>query len=225
MTDLREEVVTVADSTRDAVAGAAILAPTEKRIEGVKFQPFTAGRKILLSITQNEFYNAREHVEKFMDDTAAFTAWWTRYHATTLADFDTRLTKLAKSNLPAAEVDKQHAELCAQRAAFAARPQPAAFAELDNADFCAACEQCVPEFELHVGALSFICCTDDVDLLADLSADKKQFRRAVLKWLMQFTTARLQNIHKESLRRYADETIGADFEVVTNESAEPENPN
>lgn len=159
---LKEEVVAVTSEADTAKLKAFVGQPT---IPGVTFYPYTAGRKVLLAITKNEFYQAAKHIEKHLKQTGAM-----------LGD------------------------------------RPKTYADVTNDEFITLCEEAVPQFELQVAALAFICCHDDL-LLADLTADPKEFRRAVVKWMNGFRTEQFADVTRESLRRYADENIGLDFEV------------
>lgn len=205
---------------------AAFLTQPDK-CAGQKFYPFSAGRRIVLSITRNEFYFARKHVETFLRS-AAYPDWWQDYQPAMLAEFDRELAKLQTGpadEKPAALAKRETArrDMEQARQELAERERPLSYEAISNLEFMAICPLCVPEYELHIGELAFIC-THDSETLADLSADGPTFRRAVLNWLDQFTIDQLEAIRQESLRRYANENIGRDYEVETTDGT-PARPN
>ncbi len=207
----------VSAEVTETAALRAFMPGKDQKIAGVKFYQFAAGRRMLLAITENEFYRARKHCDAFLATPAA-KEWWTAWKPKRLASLAKALAAFG-----ADDPNPRKAECAAAFANLTARECPKDYTDVIGEEFADLCEVAIPQFELHVGALTYLCTHDD-DVLADVTVDLKTFRRAVVKFLNRLTTDQLTEITKETIRRYADENIGNNFEAEAVEG-EPANPN
>ena len=213
-----EEQVAIPETPAKA---AAFLPDSTKPIAGVRFYAFSGGRKNLLAAIGNEYYRARFHIQKFIRASGFAALWWPDYKADRLAIMDDAVAE-AQSNPDKTEADILELErLYQRRARFAERGAPKRYDDIaDDYEFQTMAEACIPQCTYHLAGLAFICCHSP-DELADLTVDAREFRRAVVRWTDKFNSKQLQDVYSEAVRRYVDENIGADFEVVATDGSPP----